>query len=184
MAGATALTPSEYLNNSLKNADSSEWNSAMDDLDRIIIDRLQNDGSQTYAEIGAAAGLSASAVNDRLKRLRAEGVIRRLTADIDPAAIGLGMLSFVLVAVNEPQGEVRFRDAMKAAPEVLECHHLTGDFSYLLKLRLRDTAHLEQFLMDRLKPLAGVARTHTLIALSSVKETHIMPASLSRAAHA
>ena len=151
----------------------------MDDTDRIIIDRLQADGALTYAEIGSAAGLSASAVNDRLKRLRAEGAIRRMTADVDPAALGLNLLAFVLVAVNEPVGEVGFRNAMKAAPEVLECHHLTGDYSYLLKLRLRDTAHLEQFLMNRLKPLAGVVRTHTLIALSSVKETHILPASLS-----
>ena len=156
----------------------------MDAIDRIILDRLQADGSQTYAEIGAAAGLSPSAVNDRLKRLRAEGVIRRMTADIDPTAVGLALLAFVLVAVNEPRGEGRFRETMKAAPEVLECHHLTGEFSYLLKLRLRDTAHLEQFLMDRLKPLAGVVRTHTLIALSTMKETHILPASLSSAAHA
>ncbi len=147
----------------------------MDAVDRIILDRIQADGSLTYAEIGAAAGLSASAVNDRLKRLRAEGAIRRMTADIDPAAIGLTLLTFVLVAVNEPAGESGFRDAMKGAPEVLECHHLTGEFSYLLKLRLRDTAHLEHFLMDRLKPLAGVSRTHTLIALSSVKETHVLP---------
>ena len=150
----------------------------MDGIDRIILDRIQTDGSSTYAEIGAAAGLSASAVNDRLKRLRADGVIRRMTADVDPAALGLGLLAFVLVAVNEPPGEARFRAAMRAAPEVLECHHLTGDYSYLLKLRLRDTAHLEQFLMDRLKPLTGVVRTHTLIALSSVKETHIVPAAL------
>jgi Lrp/AsnC family leucine-responsive transcriptional regulator len=128
--------------------------------------------------------LSASAVNDRLKRLRAEGVIRRMTSDIDPAALGLSLLAFVLVAVNEPLGEGRFREAMKAAPEVLECHHLTGEFPYLLKLRLRDTTHLEQFLMDRLKPLAGVVRTHTLIALSTVKETHILPASLIGAVHA
>jgi len=156
----------------------------MDAIDRIILDRVQADGSQTYAEIGAAAGLSPSAVNDRLKRLKAERIIRRMTADVDPAAVGLPMLAFVLVAINEPQGESRFRDAMKAAPEVLECHHLTGEFPYLLKLRLRDTAHLEQFLMDRLKPLTGVVRTHTLIALSTMKETHILPASLSGAAHA
>ena len=153
-------------------------------MDRIIIDRLQADGALTYAEIGAAVGLSASAVNDRLKRLRAEGVIRRMTAEIDPTAIGLSLLAFVLVAVNDAPAEVLFREAMTAAPEVLECHHLTGEFSYLLKLRLRDTAHLEQFLMDRLKPLTGIVRTHTLIALSSVKETHVLSASLSRAAHA
>jgi Lrp/AsnC family leucine-responsive transcriptional regulator len=156
----------------------------MDDIDRIIVDRLQKDGDLTYAEIGAAAGLSPSAVNDRLKRLRAEGVIRGMTADIDPAAIGLGLLAFVLVAVNDPQGETRFRQAMKDAAEVLECHHLTGDFSYMLKLRLRDTAHLEHFLMDRLKPLSGIVRTHTLIALSSVKETHVLPVSLTGATHA
>jgi len=156
----------------------------MDATDRIILDRLQADGTQTYAELGAAAGLSPSAVNDRLKRLRAEGVIRRMTADVDPAALGLSLLAFALVAVSEPHGEGRFRESMKVAPEVLECHHLTGEFSYLLKLRLRDTAHLEQFLMDRLKPLAGVVRTHTLIALSTMKETHILPASLPSAAHA
>lgn len=150
----------------------------MDQTDRIILDHLQVDGSLTYAEIGAAAGLSASAVNDRLKRLRNDGVIRRMTAEIDPSAVGLHLLAFVLVSVSEPAGETAFRSAMKTVPEVLECHHLTGDFSYLLKLRLRDTAHLEQFLMNRLKPLAGVARTHTLIALSSVKETHILPATL------
>jgi Lrp/AsnC family transcriptional regulator, leucine-responsive regulatory protein len=155
----------------------------MDATDRIILDRLQADGAQTYAEIGAAAGLSPSAVNDRLKRLRADGVIRRMTADVDPAALGLSLLAFVLVAVNQP-GEGRFREAVKAAPEVLECHHVTGEFSYLLKLRLRDTAHLEQFLMDRLKPLAGGDRTHTLIALSTVKETHILPASLPGTVHA
>jgi Lrp/AsnC family leucine-responsive transcriptional regulator len=107
-----------------------------------------------------------------------------MTADIDAAAIGLGLLAFVLVAVNDPQGETRFRQAMKDAAEVLECHHLTGDFSYMLKLRLRDTAHLEHFLMDRLKPLSGIVRTHTLIALSSVKETHVLPVSLTGAAHA
>lgn len=156
----------------------------MDQIDRIIIDRLQEDGAQTYAEIGAAAGLSPSAVNDRLKRLRTEGVIRRMTAEIDPEAVGLSLLAFVLVAVNDPQAEARFRAAMKAAPEVLECHHLTGDFSYLVKLRLRDTAHLEHFLMDRLKPLGGIARTHTLIALSSVKESHILSALSPGPAHA
>jgi Lrp/AsnC family leucine-responsive transcriptional regulator len=65
---------------------------------------------------------------------------------------------------------------MQAAPEVLECHHVTGEFSYLLKLRLRDTAQLERFLMDRLKAVKGVSRTQTLIALSSSKETHVLSA--------
>lgn len=150
----------------------------MDNIDRTILDKIQEDGTATYAEIGAAAGLSASGVNDRLKRLRADGTIRRMTAEVDPDAIGLGLLAFVLVAVSHPSHEQGFREAMKVVPEILECHHVTGDFSYLLKLRLRNTAHLEHLLMNRLKPLAGVSRTQTLIALSSTKETHILPATL------
>ena len=94
----------------------TEWHAEMDGIDRIILDQLQADSTQTYAEIGAAAGLSASAVNDRLKRLRAEGVVRRLSADVDPTALGLALLGFVLVAVNDPPGEGRFREHMKAAP--------------------------------------------------------------------
>jgi Lrp/AsnC family leucine-responsive transcriptional regulator len=148
----------------------------MDAIDRKILDRIQVDGSLTYAEIGAAVGLSASSVNDRLKRLRADGVLRRMTAEIDPAALDLKLLAFILVVVEDGAAEAEFRGNMLASPEVLECHHVTGEFSYLLKLRLRDTAQLERFLMDRLKAVKGVSRTQTLIALSSSKETHVLSA--------
>lgn len=156
----------------------------MDAVDRKILECVQRDGSLTYAEIGAAAGLSASAVNDRLKRLRGEGVLRRLTAEIDPAAVDLKLLAFIMVVLDRGVSEDDFRAGMLAAPEVLECHHVTGEFSYLLKLRLRDTAQLERFLTDRLKPLTGFSRTQTLIALSSTKETHILSAPLSGGASA
>lgn len=148
----------------------------MDETDRKILSCLQRDGSLTYAEIGGAAGLSASAVNDRLKRLRADGVLRRLTAEVDPAALDLKLLAFVMVVLEPGASEDAFRAGMLGAPEVLECHHVTGEFSYLLKLRLRDTAQLERFLTNTLKPLAGFSRTQTLIALSSTKETHILSA--------
>ncbi len=148
----------------------------MDAVDRKILVAVQEDSSLTYAQIGAAVGLSASSVNDRLKRLRAEGALRRLTAEVAPAAFELHLLAFILVVVADGAGEAEFRARMSEAPEVLECHHVTGEFSYLLKLRLRDTAQLERFLMDRLKPIKGVGRTQTLIALSSSKETHILSA--------
>lgn len=155
----------------------------MDEIDRKIVDAVQIDGSLTNAELGAAVGLAASSVNDRLKRLRAEGVVRRMTAEIDPAALDLKLLAFILVAVGDAASEAELRAAMQVAPEVLECHHVTGEFSYLLKLRLRDTAHLERFLADRLKAVPGITRTHTLIALSSSKETHILTAPIPGAGH-
>ena len=92
----------------------------MDAIDRKIIDSVQRDGSLTYAEIGAAAGLSASTVNDRLKRLRADGVLRRLTAEVDPAALDLKLLAFVMVVLEPGVSEEGFRAGMLAAPEGLE----------------------------------------------------------------
>lgn len=158
----------------------------MDAIDRKIIAAIQRDSSLTNAEIGAEVGLAPSSVNDRLKRLRADRVLRRMTAEVDPAALDLKLLAFILVVVEDGEGETTFRQTMEAAPEVLECHHVTGEFSYLLKLRLRDTAQLEAFLMNKLKALKGVSRTQTLIALSSAKETHILtaPHSGDTAAHA
>jgi Lrp/AsnC family leucine-responsive transcriptional regulator len=60
---------------------------------------------------------------------------------------------------------------MREMPEVPECHHITGGHPYLQKLRARDLAHLEQIIVWRIKPIAGVARTHSVIALSTAKGT-------------
>ncbi len=152
-----------------------------DEIDRRLLARLQEDGATPYAELGALVGLSASSVNERLRKLRAKGHLRRVTAEIDPAAFGLEMLAFVLVVVETQ--EAGFRASMQGCAEVMECHHVTGEFSYLLKLRMANAAALERFLADHLKALPGIGRTHTLIALSSVKETHVLPTSMSKAAH-
>ena len=148
----------------------------LDEIDRNIVAMMQLDATLAYADLGERVGLSASTINDRLKRLRAKGVIRRVSAEIDPHALGLDLMVFVLVELSGRAEEQAFVAAMRAAPSVLECHHIAGEFSYLLKLRLRDTAQLERFLMERLKAVKGIGRTQTLIALSSSKETHILSA--------
>lgn len=142
----------------------------MDAIDRKILIELQRDADLPYAELGSRVGLSASAINERLKRLKAGGQLRRLTAEIDPAAFGLNLLAFLLVRLDRSADEEAFRAAMAQAPQVLECHHITGQYSYLLKLRLRQAADLERFLSAEVKPIPGVAATETIIALSSVKD--------------
>ena len=144
----------------------------MDEIDRQILGMLQRDGSTPYAELGTSVGLSASAINDRLKRLKAKGALKRITAEVAPEALDLGCLVFVLVELGEIKAEPAFLAAMRAAPEVLECHHVAGDYSYILKVRLSGMSHLERFLSARIKSLEGIRRTHSLITLSSVKETH------------
>jgi len=142
----------------------------LDAIDRKILIELQRDADLPYVELGNRVGLSASAINERLKRLKAGGQIRRLTAEIDPGAFGLHLLAFLLVRLDPGACEAHFRGTMAAAPEVLECHHITGPYSYLLKLRLRETADLEHFLSAKVKTIPGVAATETIIALSSAKD--------------
>jgi Lrp/AsnC family leucine-responsive transcriptional regulator len=143
----------------------------LDDTDRGLLARLQQDGGTPYAELGSAVGLSASAVNDRLKRLKAKRILRRIVAEVDPVAVGREFLVFLLVEIGDMRQEQEFKARMTARPEVLECHHIAGDYSYLLKLRLAGPGHFERFLSEQVKNIGGIRRTHSVIALSTVKET-------------
>jgi Lrp/AsnC family leucine-responsive transcriptional regulator len=138
----------------------------MDDTDRTILTLLAADSRRSLADIGAQVDLAPSSVNDRIRRLTATGALRRFTVEADPAALCLPTLAFVSVALREDADEATFRDFAATHPLVLECHHVTGAWSYLLKVRTPDTAALEGFLAD-LKATRLLARTDTVIALSS-----------------
>ncbi len=142
--------------------------SAVNEVDRHLLDLLQRDSTLSYAELGRRIGLSTSAVNERIKKLERAGVIRAWSVSVDPAAVDLSVLAFMLVVLDGHDDE--FLAAVNELAEVQECHHITGEFSYLLKIRVRDTAALETFLMETLKLLPGFSRTHTIIVLSSPKE--------------
>jgi Lrp/AsnC family leucine-responsive transcriptional regulator len=79
------------------------------------------------------------------------------------------------VLISDPSVEEGFLRAVEALDEVQECHTITGDFSYLLKIRARDAKSFEQFLRERIKILPGVLRSHSLIALTTSKETSRIP---------
>lgn len=138
----------------------------MDETDRKIISLLSADARQSLAEIGAGVGLSPSSVNERIRRLAANGVIRRFTIETDPAALGLETLVFVWIALREDADEEAFRRFAESHPQILECHHVTGAWSYLVKLRVGATPQIEGFLAE-LKAQRVVARSETVIALSS-----------------
>jgi Lrp/AsnC family leucine-responsive transcriptional regulator len=150
----------------------------LDDTDRGLLARLQQDGSTPYTELGGVVGLSASAVNDRLKRLKSKRILRRIVAEVDPAALGREFLVFLLVEIGDLRQEQAFRARVAARPEVLECHHVAGDYSYLLKLRLTGPGHFERFLAEQVKTIEGLRRTHSIIALSTVKETQAIDTSI------
>jgi len=147
----------------------------MDAIDRKILEYVQEKGRDTYAEIGAAVGLSVSAINERLKKLERAGTIKGWGARVDAKAVGQGVLAFMLLLIDRPENEKGLVDAICALPQVLECHHITGEWSYLVKLRLSDVSEIETVLADTIKQNPGAIRTHTLLALSSRKETAALP---------
>lgn len=147
----------------------------MDDTDIMIIGLLQNDGRLSHAEVGAAVGLSTSAVNDRLRKLQTRGVITGSVVTVDPAALGLGVLAFISVLIDWSEHSAAFGQAVRTMPEVLECHHVTGDWSYLLKVRTRDNDALEDLISNQIKALPGVTRSETVFALHTDKETMALP---------
>jgi len=143
----------------------------LDDIDRKILALLQKDDRAVLATLSKAVGAPASTVNDRIKRLIAQGVIAGFHARLEPSALGLDLLAFIFVGWSNPKIEPAFLKKMSASPDVLECHHVTGAWNYLLKVRVRTTRDLEKFLAETIKAVDGVERTETMIVLSSVKET-------------
>ncbi|MBU1174862.1 MAG: Lrp/AsnC family transcriptional regulator [Alphaproteobacteria bacterium] len=138
----------------------------MNDVDRKIIGLLAEDARRALADIGGTVGLSASAVNERIRRLVAEGAIRGFTVDAAPEALGLPVLAFVFVALAQGSDEAGFRHFVAAQAAILECHHVTGGWSYLVKIRVADLGGVEAFLAA-LKHAGYVGRSETMIVLSS-----------------
>ena len=150
----------------------------MDDIDKKIVSLLQVEGRISCEKIGSTIGLSVSAANERIKKLQKQGIITGWGAQISPQKMGFDILSFVQILLGENNNENSFLENIVKIPEVLECHHITGEWSYLIKLRCKNIHHFEQVLGKKIKPIPGILRTHTLIALSSPLERTILPLEL------
>jgi Lrp/AsnC family transcriptional regulator, leucine-responsive regulatory protein len=143
----------------------------LDDIDLQILDLLQTNARETQVEIARAVGLAPSAVLERMRKLEARGILRGYAAQIDPKALGLGLLAFVAVRSDEFGPGNRIAQALADHPEVLEVHHVAGDDCYLIKVRARDAEHLGQLLRTRFAQIPGVRSTRTTIVLETSKET-------------
>ena len=143
----------------------------LDDTDLQILDLLQANARETQVEIARAVGLAPSAVLERVRKLEARGVLKGYSANVDPKALGLGLLAFVAVRSDEAGSENRIASALAELPEVLEAHHVAGDDCYLIKIRARDAEHLGLLLRTRISRVPGVRSTRTTIVLETLKET-------------
>jgi len=147
----------------------------IDQTSLAILETLQSDARISNAEIGRRVGLAPSAVFERIKKLEERGAVRGYNANIDPAAVDLGLLAFVLVRADERGGAPRTEAALVAIPEVQEVHHVAGEDCFMLKVRARDTGALNDLLANQIGSLETVRSTKTTIVLRTAKETSTIP---------
>jgi Lrp/AsnC family transcriptional regulator, leucine-responsive regulatory protein len=150
---------------------------ALDALDCKILDALQADGRVTNVELAARVHLSAPQCFRRVRSLEERGVIMGYTARVLPDALGLGVIAYVSLNIaGEQFGRVREIEAsIRAFPQILECHTVSGDYDYLLKVVARDLKSLSQFLTDRLMQVPGVDDVRSMICLEEVKPASPLP---------
>lgn len=147
----------------------------MDALDYKALSRLQQFGRDSWKHLGEILGITAQAAADRIHRLEEQGVVHGYAALIDPDAVGLHVAAFVAVSLERPRYREAFLERVSSLSEVQECHHVSGDDDYLLKVRCRSTGDLERVVGDEIRAIPGVVRTRTTIVLRSTKETVALP---------
>jgi Lrp/AsnC family leucine-responsive transcriptional regulator len=137
-----------------------------DATDRAILELLQQNCKQALAAIGEKVGLSAPAVVERIHKLEEAGVITDYVALVDARRLGKDVTAFIGVSTDQPGAIGNLERQVGAIDEVLECHHVTGPHTLLLKIKTENTAALER-LIERVRCLEGVTRTETLVVLST-----------------
>jgi Lrp/AsnC family leucine-responsive transcriptional regulator len=147
----------------------------INELDRIdyrILDRLQKDGRASNAELSEIAHLSP-----RVKRLEEAGMIDRYVAILNPGALGFGVTAFVSVTLGGGRRVdlQKFKEIVGDVPEILECHVVTGEADYLLKVVASDLHEFSRFLLERLMEHFDAVSTKSEVSLEQIKMTTSLP---------
>ena len=140
-----------------------------DATDRAILELLQDNCKQSMAQIGEKVGLSAPSVVERIHKLEEVGVITSYVALVDARRLGKDVTAFIGVSTDQPRSIGSLEQQIIAIEDVLECHHVTGAHTLMVKVKTENTESLEG-LIERIRCMEGVSRTETMVALSTHTE--------------
>jgi Lrp/AsnC family leucine-responsive transcriptional regulator len=148
---------------------------SLDEVDLRLLDALQTDADRTNVELARLAGLSPAATLHRVRRLKETGVIRVITAQVDPEAAGFPLRVFVATntARHDPRSVRAFEDLLRSLPQVITADNIAGEMDYLLTVVARDVGEL-QHVLTRLS-VRGAARLITYLRLEEVKRPSPLP---------
>lgn len=149
----------------------------LDATDKSLLRLLQEKGRATNAELAEAVHLSESACFRRVRTLEGDGVITGYAATVDPRAVGVGLTVYVSITLSSQAQDLlaAFEQAVAAAPEIMECHLMTGQADYMIRLVASSVEDLERLHATLLTRLPGVARINSSIALRTVVRRTALP---------
>jgi len=144
----------------------------LDRIDLHILALLQNDGRIVMKDLAEQVGLSLTPCIERVKRMERDGVITGYHARVNPHAMGLQILVFVEITLHQKSEQAfdRFRSAILAIPQVMECHLVSGDFDYLIKARIPEMTEYRRLLGEILQ-VADEAQSRSYVVMEEIKET-------------
>lgn len=147
----------------------------MDHLDIKILDCLRSNARLSASVIGERVSLSVSAVIERIKKMEHQGIIKQYTVVLDAKLIGKNLAAFISVSLEHPKYNAGFIESVQKNSQITECHYITGDFDFLLKVMTDSTQSLEGIL-NLIKSIKGVSLTKTIVVFSTLKrEVSVLP---------
>jgi len=138
---------------------------SLDGIDKEILRFLMEDARKPILEIARQIGISGAAIHQRLRKLEGSGIIKGSKFIVDPKVVGYNTMAYIGIFLDKAMSNPSAIKALKAIPEVLECHYTTGNWSILIKVLCRDNAHLMDLLNKKIQQINGVSRTETFISL-------------------
>ena len=141
----------------------------MDLTDIKILDCLRKNARLPASLISERVNLSVSAVLERIRKLESSGIIRQYTVILDNKKIGKDLAAFISVSLEHPRHNANFIECVQKDKRISECHYITGDFDFLLKVVTHSTDALEATL-NTIKNITGVSLTKTLVVFSTLKQ--------------
>ena len=148
----------------------------LDATDKKLLVLLQSDCKQTTKELSVKLNLSVTAVYERIKKLEREGIIDKYVVLINRSKVEKGFVVFCHLKLIQHTKEFisKFESQVIQLPEVLECHHVSGDYDYILKIVVKDMEAYREFLVTKLTTLEHIGSTHSTFMISEVKNTTVV----------
>lgn len=148
----------------------------MDSIDKKLLFLLQTDSKKTTKELSLKLNLSVTAVYERIKKLEREGIIDKYVVLVNRSKVDKGFVVFCHIKLIQHTREflTKFESEVVKLSEILECHHVSGDYDYILKIALKNMEAYREFLVTKLTTLEHIGSTHSTFMISEVKNTTVL----------